>query len=49
MPSSASPWRWRAIPYAAWAGLTFLLLGVGVLILILPIPWQGLRRRMVRR
>lgn len=48
MPSSASPWRWLAIPYAAWAGFTFLLLGVGVLILILPIPWQGLRRRMVR-
>jgi 1-acyl-sn-glycerol-3-phosphate acyltransferase len=26
----------------------FLTLGTGVLILILPIPWQGLRRRMVR-
>jgi len=44
-----SPLRWLAIPYAAWAGITFLVLAVGVLILILPIPWQGLRRRMVRR
>jgi 1-acyl-sn-glycerol-3-phosphate acyltransferase len=43
-----SPLRWLAIPYAAWAGIVFLILALGVLILILPIPWQGLRRRMVR-
>jgi 1-acyl-sn-glycerol-3-phosphate acyltransferase len=45
---SPSPRRWLAIPYAAWAGTTFLLLALGVLVLILPVPWQGLRRRMVR-
>ncbi|HUG72914.1 MAG TPA: lysophospholipid acyltransferase family protein [Steroidobacteraceae bacterium] len=39
---------WLAIPYAAWAGTVFLLLAVAVLILMLPVPWQELRRRMVR-
>jgi 1-acyl-sn-glycerol-3-phosphate acyltransferase len=40
--------RWLAVPYAAYALLAFTLLAVGALILVLPVPWQGLRRRMVR-
>jgi 1-acyl-sn-glycerol-3-phosphate acyltransferase len=46
--SKRLPW-WLAIPYAAWAATTFLLLAVAVLILILPVPRQHLRRRIVRR
>lgn len=40
--------RWLLLPYAAWAATAFLLLGTTVLLLILPVPWQSLRRRMVR-
>jgi 1-acyl-sn-glycerol-3-phosphate acyltransferase len=42
------PPRWLLLPYAAWAGTLFVLLGTTVLLLILPVPWLGLRRRMVR-
>ncbi|MET0282121.1 MAG: lysophospholipid acyltransferase family protein [Steroidobacteraceae bacterium] len=40
--------RWLALPYAAWAYASFLILGLGVLVLIIPVPWQSLRRRLVR-
>jgi 1-acyl-sn-glycerol-3-phosphate acyltransferase len=40
--------RWLAIPYAIYALLAFTVLSIGVLLLILPVPWQSLRRRMVR-
>jgi 1-acyl-sn-glycerol-3-phosphate acyltransferase len=40
--------RWLLLPYAAWACTVFLLLGLTVLVLILPVPWQSLRRRMAR-
>lgn len=40
--------RWLLLPYALWACAAFLLLGLTVLLLILPVPWQSLRRRMVR-
>lgn len=47
MPSSRKlPW-WLALPYALWAFGAFLVLGITVLLLILPVPWQSLRRRMV--
>lgn len=36
------------LPFAIWACAVFLLLGLLVLALILPVPWQSLRRRMVR-
>jgi len=39
--------RWLLLPYAAWACLAFLSLGLTVLLLILPVPRQSLRRRMV--
>jgi 1-acyl-sn-glycerol-3-phosphate acyltransferase len=41
--------RWLAIPYAAWAGVSFLLLAMVALVVILPIPSLPLRRRLVRR
>lgn len=47
-PQPAAPDRANLL-YAAWAFLVFLVLGLGVLLLILPVPWQSLRRRMVRR
>jgi 1-acyl-sn-glycerol-3-phosphate acyltransferase len=40
--------RWLAIPYAAWAGITFLVLALLALIVILPVPSLPWRRRMVR-
>lgn len=40
--------RWLALPYAVYATLLFAVLAVGVLLLILPLPWQSARRRMVR-
>jgi 1-acyl-sn-glycerol-3-phosphate acyltransferase len=43
-----NPPRWLLVPYGAWACGAFLLLGLTVLVLILPVPWQSLRRRMVR-
>jgi 1-acyl-sn-glycerol-3-phosphate acyltransferase len=49
--SSAPPFRlphWLAIPYTAWAGITFLVLSLLALVLILPVPSLALRRRMVR-
>jgi 1-acyl-sn-glycerol-3-phosphate acyltransferase len=39
---------WLGLPYAAYAIVLFAVLAVGVLVLILPIPWQTARRRMVR-
>lgn len=47
-PQPSAPERANPL-YATWAFLAFLVLGLGVLILILPVPWQSLRRRMVRR
>lgn len=40
--------HWLLLPYAAWACSIFLLLGLTVLLLILPVPWLSLRRRMAR-
>jgi len=37
------PLRWLALPYAAWAGICFLLLGTLTLVVILVMP--GLQRR----
>jgi 1-acyl-sn-glycerol-3-phosphate acyltransferase len=39
--------RWLALPYAVYATVLFAVLAVGVLVLILLIPWQSVRRRMV--
>jgi len=39
--------RWLLLPYAIWAWTVFLLLGLGVLMLIMPVPRQSLRRRLV--
>jgi 1-acyl-sn-glycerol-3-phosphate acyltransferase len=41
--------RWLALPYAAYALTAFTLLALVALVLILPVPWQALRRRMVRK
>jgi 1-acyl-sn-glycerol-3-phosphate acyltransferase len=49
LPSDSKTSRWLAVPYALWAFGAFLVLGLAVLMLILPVPWQSLRRRMVRR
>jgi 1-acyl-sn-glycerol-3-phosphate acyltransferase len=46
-PKTAPP-RWLALPYALYALTAFTLLALAVLLLILPVPWQSLRRRMVR-
>jgi 1-acyl-sn-glycerol-3-phosphate acyltransferase len=46
-PSPDLP-RALALPYAAYALLLFSTLSVTVLVLILPVPWLSLRRRMVR-
>lgn len=40
--------RWLRLPFALWVCAVFLVLGLLVLVLILPVPWQSLRRRMVR-
>ena len=40
--------RWLALPYAIWALSSFTVLAVSVLVLILPVPWQNVRRHMVR-
>lgn len=48
MAIEKTPPRWLLLPYAAWACIAFLLLGLTVLVSILPVPWQWLRRRMVR-
>jgi 1-acyl-sn-glycerol-3-phosphate acyltransferase len=40
--------RWLALPYAAYALTAFTLLALLALVLVLPVPWQDLRRRMVR-
>jgi 1-acyl-sn-glycerol-3-phosphate acyltransferase len=40
--------RWLALPYAVYATLLFSVLAVGVLILTLPLPWQSVRRKIVR-
>jgi 1-acyl-sn-glycerol-3-phosphate acyltransferase len=47
-PSRDLP-RALALPYLIYAAAVFALLAVGVLVLILPVPWLSLRRRMVRR
>jgi 1-acyl-sn-glycerol-3-phosphate acyltransferase len=43
-----APSRWLFLPYAAWACVAFLLLGLTVLLAILPVPSLQLRRRMAR-
>jgi 1-acyl-sn-glycerol-3-phosphate acyltransferase len=48
LPDQKNPLRWLLLPYAAWACTVFLLLGLTVLLLILPIPRLSLRRRMAR-
>lgn len=48
MAINQNPPRWLLLPYAAWACAVFLLLGLTVLLLILPVPWLSLRRRMAR-
>jgi 1-acyl-sn-glycerol-3-phosphate acyltransferase len=40
--------RWLALPYAACALTAFTLLALLALVLVLPVPGQTLRRRMVR-
>ncbi|MEO6185178.1 MAG: lysophospholipid acyltransferase family protein [Steroidobacteraceae bacterium] len=40
--------RWLAVPYAIYALTAFTVLALGALILVLPVPGQALRRRMVR-
>jgi 1-acyl-sn-glycerol-3-phosphate acyltransferase len=40
--------RWFGLPYAVYAILLFAVLAVGVLLLTLPLPWQSVRRKMVR-
>jgi 1-acyl-sn-glycerol-3-phosphate acyltransferase len=40
--------RWLALPYAACALTAFTLLALLALVLVLPVPSQDLRRRMVR-
>lgn len=40
--------RWLALPYAAYALTAFTLLALLALVLVLPVPGQTLRRRMVR-
>lgn len=41
--------RWLALPYAVYATVLFTVLAVGVLVLMLPMPWQSVRRRMAHR
>lgn len=48
MPPSRHLPRWLAVPYGVFALTAFTLLALLVLVLILPVPGQGLRRRMVR-
>jgi 1-acyl-sn-glycerol-3-phosphate acyltransferase len=36
------------VPYGVYALTAFTLLALAALVLILPVPWQSLRRRMVR-
>ncbi len=43
-----APPRWLLLPYAAWACIAFLLLGLTVLLAILPVPSLLLRRKMAR-
>jgi 1-acyl-sn-glycerol-3-phosphate acyltransferase len=40
--------RWLALPYAVYALTAFTLLALLALVLVIPVPWQALRRRMVR-
>ena len=46
-PPQALP-RWLALLYAAYAIALLTLLSLSALLLILPVPWLSLRRRMVR-
>ena len=46
-PNRSLP-RWLALLYAAWAGISFLLLGTAALLLVLLVPGVGLRRRIAR-
>ena len=41
--------RLLAVSYAAYSLGMFAVLGLAVLVLILPVPWQRMRRRMVHR
>lgn len=49
MTNPAEPQRRSCPLYAPYALLAFGLLALVALVLILPVPWQSLRRRMVRR
>jgi 1-acyl-sn-glycerol-3-phosphate acyltransferase len=50
VPSATAPLpRWLAPLYAAWAGVSFLILAVLALVIVLPVPSLRLRRRMTRR
>lgn len=48
MSPSRSPRRWLALPYAAWAGIIFLLLGSAALLVILLMPGLPARRRIAQ-
>jgi 1-acyl-sn-glycerol-3-phosphate acyltransferase len=40
---------WLALPYAAWAGVTFLIVALVTLLLVLLLPGLALRRSLARR
>jgi 1-acyl-sn-glycerol-3-phosphate acyltransferase len=40
--------RWLNLPYTVWAVSAFTLIALLALLLILPVPWETTRRRMVR-
>jgi 1-acyl-sn-glycerol-3-phosphate acyltransferase len=48
VPETRDLRRWLALPYAAYALTAFTLLAVLALILVLPVPGQTMRRKMVR-
>ncbi len=48
MPQPRDLPRWLAVPYGVYALSAFTVLALATLLLILPVPWQTLRRRMVR-
>ena len=49
MSASRDPPRWLALPYALYALTAFTLLALLALVVVLPVPGQALRRRLVRR
>lgn len=46
-PDQSLP-RWLALPYAAWAAISFLLLGAAALLVVLLLPGLRLRRQVAR-